>query len=47
MLFEIEAEIEKRLPEDSLVTKKESDQQPTYTAVPVAEGMDCLELNVG
>ena len=44
--FEVQAEVQKRLPEQSGVAQHEGDQQSSQPPVAVEEGMDGLELDV-
>ncbi|MGB8958074.1 MAG: hypothetical protein WCC00_03565 [Candidatus Aminicenantales bacterium] len=46
VLFEIEAEIEKRLTKDPFVAEQEGDQESADPPVAVEKGVDCFELGV-
>lgn len=47
MLLEVQADVEQRCPEQSVVVKQEGDEQAAHPAVAVEEWMDRLELDVG
>src|ERR1022692_781298 len=46
MLFEVEAQIEDRFPQDAGRTQHECDEQPAKAAVAIEERVNCLELDV-